>query len=392
MLAVTRAVGDAERLGSTRRIDPANVPVDLDLAADGHTSTGEQLEQRGSATPDLARETHDLAASGLEVDRRGERRPGQAAHDRHRLTRTAATRRIQVLQRSPEHPLHELIGRELAHRHGRLAPAVAEDRHAIRELEHLAKSVRDVDDRAILGDQRPHDVLHAGDLGVGQGRGRFVEDEDACVAREQAGDLHELLLGDHEVRGRHRRVDAPEADLLQVRSGRDGRAPRGVWTARERGWPRNTFSAAESVGTRLSSCWTTAMPAWRRALPAATLCPARTISPLSGRTSPARILTSVLLPAPFSPTSAMTSPTSSSKSTASSAWIVPYAFDIPVMRRSASRSTGTEGPDPSGAAEGVRGSGWSCIEGTRMDGRPEGCPPGDRSAVSQKPEQSSRKV
>src|SRR4051794_27598199 len=49
--------------------------------------------------------------------------------------------------------------------------------------------------------------------------------------------------------------------------------------------------------------------------------------PLSGRWTPPRIFTSVDLPAPFSPTSACTSPACRSSDTSSSARIAPNDFD-----------------------------------------------------------------
>ena len=57
--------------------------------------------------------------------------------------------------------------------------------------------------------------------------------------------------------------------------------------------------------------------------------PSSQIVPLSGWWTPARILTSVLLPAPFSPTSAWTSPGSRSSDTSSSAWVAANRFEIP---------------------------------------------------------------
>src|SRR5215471_94343 len=57
------------------------------------------------------------------------------------------------------------------------------------------------------------------------------------------------------------------------------------------------------------------------------------ISPESAWIAPARILTSVDLPAPFSPTSACTSPARTSKSTPESAWTPGYDFDTPCIAR-----------------------------------------------------------
>src|SRR5436190_8578510 len=57
--------------------------------------------------------------------------------------------------------------------------------------------------------------------------------------------------------------------------------------------------------------------------------PSKRISPLSGAWMPATTLTRVDLPAPLSPTSAITSPGRTSKSTSASAWTDPNDFEIP---------------------------------------------------------------
>src|SRR3954471_15425283 len=57
--------------------------------------------------------------------------------------------------------------------------------------------------------------------------------------------------------------------------------------------------------------------------------PSKRISPLSGWWMPAMVLTRVDFPAPLSPTSAMTSPVRTSKSTSASAWTDPNDFVIP---------------------------------------------------------------
>src|SRR5258706_2944892 len=74
--------------------------------------------------------------------------------------------------------------------------------------------------------------------------------------------------------------------------------------------PSATFSATERWGARLSSCWTTAMPRRRasRGVSSASSRPATRMVPSSGRSTPDRRLISVLLPAPFSPSSAWMRP------------------------------------------------------------------------------------
>ena len=92
-----------------------------------------------------------------------------------------------------------------------------------------------------------------------------------------------------------------------------------------------TFSATLRSGNRRGSWWTTAMPSARAwAGPAITVgSPSTRIVPVSGWWTPARILTRVLLPAPFSPTSAWTSPARRSSDTSVRAWVAANDLDTP---------------------------------------------------------------
>src|SRR5665647_1890174 len=63
-----------------------------------------------------------------------------------------------------------------------------------------------------------------------------------------------------------------------------------------------------------------------------TVCPSSSISPASWGYTPARILTSVDLPAPLSPTSATTSPAAMSRSTSVRAFTDPKDLEIPLSR------------------------------------------------------------
>jgi hypothetical protein len=68
--------------------------------------------------------------------------------------------------------------------------------------------------------------------------------------------------------------------------------------------------------------------------------PSKTISPLSGVCVPAMHLTSVDLPAPLSPTSAITSPGLTSKSTSVNACTEPKDLVMPRSSRSGVSVTG----------------------------------------------------
>ena len=106
--------------------------------------------------------------------------------------------------------------------------------------------------------------------------------------------------------------------------------------------PMNTFSATVRSGKRRGSWCTTAIPSEREwAGPWIWVAsPSSPIVPLSGWWTPARILTSVLFPAPFSPTSPWISPGRRSRDTSSRACVAAKRLEIP---RSSTRG-GTDGP------------------------------------------------
>src|ERR671912_1990165 len=77
--------------------------------------------------------------------------------------------------------------------------------------------------------------------------------------------------------------------------------------------------------------------AWASAaLRSVTGSPSTSIVPSSGAWMPVMILIRVDLPAPFSPTSAWTSPGASARDTPSSAWVAPKRFAMPRMASTAS--------------------------------------------------------
>ena len=115
--------------------------------------------------------------------------------------------------------------------------------------------------------------------------------------------------------------------------------------------PRVMLSATLSCSTTLSSWNTNERPAacasWRpwnrRAVP-------RTrISPVSGSWTPARILISVDLPAPFSPTRQWTSPARRSRSTPRRAWTPGNRFSMALSSRTGSMVMASVGRVEGGA-------------------------------------------
>ena len=102
------------------------------------------------------------------------------------------------------------------------------------------------------------------------------------------------------------------------------------------------LSATVRSGMSESSWNTQAMPAASasRGPPKPTGRPSRNRSPASGLSTPAMILISVLLPAPFSPSTAWIEPARPEKSTSLRAWTPPNALPTPIMRQSAAASAG----------------------------------------------------
>src|SRR2546423_133936 len=92
--------------------------------------------------------------------------------------------------------------------------------------------------------------------------------------------------------------------------------------------PTKMFSATLRSGKRIGSWKMIAIPAACDCLALSKIAssPSRTRRPASGRWTPARIFTSVDLPAPFSPTSPCTSPAKSSMCPSSSARTAPKLF------------------------------------------------------------------
>src|SRR4029453_14803419 len=100
------------------------------------------------------------------------------------------------------------------------------------------------------------------------------------------------------------------------------------------------FSATVRSGANAGSWNTGARPAaraWAGGRNRTTL-PATSTPPASGRITPERILTRVLLPAPFAPTSAWTSPGATARSTERRASTDPYRLATPRTRSRCSES------------------------------------------------------
>ncbi len=144
----------------------------------------------------------------------------------------------------------------------------------------------------------------------GERRRRLVEDQDARLDRQRLGDLDELPLGHRQAADRRVDVDL-DAELLEQGLGAAGASrPSRVPSRRRRRVADEHVLRDRQVG---NSAAPGARPRCRARGPGPGPwiwigSPSSKIVPPSGWWTPARILTSVLLPAPFSPTRAWTSP------------------------------------------------------------------------------------
>src|SRR5581483_7189742 len=118
--------------------------------------------------------------------------------------------------------------------------------------------------------------------------------------------------------------------------------------------PRNRFPATSRLSTTFSSWWTKPMPSLVASPTERTVtrAPSMRISPPSGWCTPPRIFISVLLPAPFSPIRATTSPRLTETETPSSATTPGKRLSIPQSSR---RGVGMVGEKAVGCLTAARG-------------------------------------
>jgi hypothetical protein len=76
--------------------------------------------------------------------------------------------------------------------------AIAQHGHPVGELEDLGQLVADIDNGDAALAQAPDDRHQPLDVGIGQGSGGFVHDDDPGVLAQRLGDLHPLPIGDRQ--------------------------------------------------------------------------------------------------------------------------------------------------------------------------------------------------
>ena len=213
-------------------------------------------------------------------------------------------------------------------RHQRVVVAGLDDAAAVQHIDavrvaHGREPVGDQQDRAVvqhLAEAREQRPLR---LGV-HGRGGLVEHDEARVAVDRARQRDPLPLADGEVGPA--RDQRAEHGVVAVWQGTDDPVRAGHRAASRTASsspsiPRPTAMLSRALSWKRAKSWKIT-DTWSRAAAAvgpAITWPSHSTAPSAGSTRPARIFESVVLPEPFSPTSATISPRRISSDTPSSA-------------------------------------------------------------------------
>ncbi len=170
------------------------------VAAVGRVGAEQQAGELGAARAEEPGDADDLALEDLEVDGLDAALAAEVEdlHERRalRLDGVLLGLLLDLLERlelAADHGLDELQLRRLGGDVLADELAVAQDRHAVGDLEDLLEEVRDEHDRDAVGAERAHDLEQLGDLVGVQAGGGLVEDQELGVDVDGAGDRDELL-------------------------------------------------------------------------------------------------------------------------------------------------------------------------------------------------------
>ena len=161
-------------------------------------------------------DAEDLAFAHVEIDVVQHARRLRPRTDSATSPEAPLPLRVDVAERPADHHADQRVGGDLVDLPRADDRAVAQHGHAPADGEHLAQAVRDVDEGDAFRREPPDHVEELRQLRLAERGGRFVEDDDAGVARQRPGDLHHLPLRDVELHQPRAGIDA-EAEPLHHR-------------------------------------------------------------------------------------------------------------------------------------------------------------------------------
>jgi hypothetical protein len=301
-----------------------------DRAARGRGHAEERERHVGAPRAHEARHAQDLAPVQVEGDvleHAVARQPLGLQHDLGR--RGAGGLGEVVADLAPDHLGDHPLARHLGHGPGRDVAAVADHRDAVGDLEDLLEPVRDVDDRDALGQRGRCDPAQAPGLVGGQGGRGLVHDEHAHILGQGARDLDGLLFGQRQAARHlvHVEVHADAGDQVARPGALAGGPAQEALVARADEDVLGHVEIGEDHRLLVDRGHAHLARGLRAGI--ARGAPSTRIWPVVGWWMPVMILIMVDLPAPFSPTSACTSPAWRSSDRSVSAWVMPKDFDTP---------------------------------------------------------------
>ena len=233
-----RTASRGPRMAQRRTVAAADAPDVGRSAPTMARSVSLRPEPTRPARPRISpRRTSKLTSRG----RRPPRQALDAQRDRGRSRRGACSTGVQRRPRPPSAGPSRRSTRASASR----SPTTRPSRSTVMrsaEAADLLDPVADVEDRRARRGEAAQVRERLRDLGVGERRGRLVEDQHAAGMGERRGHLDELLLADAERAGRQVRIEGLEADRPQRRRAPARAAPRSRRPRRDAAGRRGTGS------------------------------------------------------------------------------------------------------------------------------------------------------
>jgi hypothetical protein len=324
-----------------------------------------------AARADQPGQGDDLARPHLQRDVGEHPFPGQVLDQQHPLAGGAALPGGALLHLPADHRADQVVGGQPGQLAGQHVPAVPHYGDLLADLEDLFQPVRDEQHRGARGAQRAHHLEQPGHLGRGQRRGRLVHHDHPGVQRQRLGDLHDLLVGDGQPAADPARVEPHAEPGKQFCGLRVHPAPVDAPPGHQRLAAHEDVLGHGQVGEQR---WFLVDdrdpgPGGGRAVQGDRL-PVDQQRPAVRLVHPARIFTTVDLPAPFSPTSAWASPADSSIEPSTTARTAPN--DLAACSRA---STGAAGSVSAESAAGAVPPGSRPAGAGPSGSRPAGAPP-----------------